>query len=73
LTTIDVGKYFSIYGQTVILFLIQDGGLGYMSIIVFFLFDFTITARTYKRISKKTKEQNIIMVTLSIYDPPYTF
>lgn len=49
LTTIDVGKYFSIYGQTVILFLIQAGGLGYMSIIVFFL------AISKKKLSLKDK------------------
>jgi trk system potassium uptake protein len=49
LTTIDVGKYFSIYGQTLILFLIQAGGLGYMSIIVFFL------AIAKKKLSLKDK------------------
>lgn len=38
LTTVDIGSFYSLFGQIVILALIQIGGLGYMIFIVLFMF-----------------------------------
>ena len=45
LTLINVGAYFSLFGQAVILFLIQLGGLGFMTIL-YCVYSFKPTNRT---------------------------
>ena len=47
LVVVDTGTYWTVFGQTVILFLIQIGGLGFMTLatLIFFIFGKKITLR----------------------------
>ncbi len=60
LAVVDTGSHFSLYGQIIILFLIQIGGLGVMSFSTLFLF--------YLRGKFGMGSREIIQETLSFFD-----